>query len=154
MSTRHVVFGALFGFLLVRAGATSYDAIAGMFRLEDLHLVGVIVLAIATSAIGFALLRRRGVARGGAKLALETKPVKAGLVPGALLFGVGWALTGACPGTAIAQLGEGRLAGAITLAGIVLGAWLEQRGVVHTTPGRPVSPGPAAPVAPSLPSTS
>lgn len=127
MNVRHVAFGALFGFLLVRVGATSYDAIADMFLLRDLHLVGVIVLAIATAALGFAVLRRRGVARGGVRLALEGKPLKPGLVTGGLLFGVGWALTGTCPGTAIAQLGEGRVAAIVTFAGILVGAWLEPR---------------------------
>jgi uncharacterized membrane protein YedE/YeeE len=113
---------------LTRVGATSYDAIAGMFLLQDLHLVGVIGIAIATSALGFAFLRRSGArARNGAALALQPKPVQRGLVVGGLLFGVGWALTGTCPGTSLAQIGEGRLAGLFTFAGILLGAWLQQR---------------------------
>jgi uncharacterized membrane protein YedE/YeeE len=128
MSTRHVVFGLVFGFVLVRAGASSYDAIAGMFLLRDLHLVGVIGVAIATAALGFVLLRRARVrARTGEPLALAAKPMQKGLVLGGLLFGVGWAISGTCPGTALAQVGEGRLAGVFTLAGILMGAWLQQR---------------------------
>ena len=128
MSSRHVAFGIAFGFILSRAGATSYDAIAGMFLLQDLHLVGVIGVAIVTAALGFTLMRRSGArARGGAALALQPKPVQRGLVVGGLLFGVGWALAGTCPGTALAQVGEGRLAGFFTFAGILLGAWLQQR---------------------------
>ena len=128
MSARHVVFGSAFGFILSRAGATSYDAIAGMFLLEDLHLFGVIGVAIAVSAIGFELMRRTGVkARRGGAIALSKKPVQPGLVIGGLLFGVGWGLAGTCPGTALAQIGEGRLAGVFTFAGILLGAWLQQR---------------------------
>jgi len=128
MSSRHIAFGVLFGFILSRVGATSYDAIAGMFLVQDLHLVGVIGIAIATSALGFVLLRRAGGrARSGAALALQQKPVQRGLVVGGLLFGVGWALAGTCPGTSLAQIGEGKLAGAFTFAGILLGAWLQQR---------------------------
>ena len=128
MSSRQVAFGVLFGFILSRVGATSYDAIAGMFLLQDLHLVGVIGVAIATSALGFVLLRRAGGrARNGAPLALQKKPGQRGLVVGGLLFGVGWALAGTCPGTSLAQIGEGRLAGLFTFAGILLGAWLQQR---------------------------
>jgi uncharacterized protein len=128
MSSRHVAFGIAFGFILSRAGATSYDAIAGMFLLKDLHLVGVIGVAIAVAALGFAVLRRTGArARDGAALTLTPKPMQRGLVAGGLLFGVGWALAGTCPGTALAQIGEGRLAGLVTFAGILLGAWLQQR---------------------------
>ena len=128
MSSRHVAFGLAFGFILSRAGATSYDAIVGMFLLQDLHLVGVIGVAIGTAALGFAVLRRTGArARDGAALALQQKPVQRGLVTGGLLFGVGWALAGTCPGTSLAQIGEGRLAGLFTFAGILLGAWLQQR---------------------------
>jgi hypothetical protein len=128
MSSRHLAFGLAFGFILVRAGATAYEAIAGMFRLEDLHLVGVIGVAIATAALGFALMRRAGVrAWSGEALALAPKPMQKGLVLGGLLFGAGWAIAGTCPGTSLAQIGEGRLAGVFTFAGILLGAWLQGR---------------------------
>lgn len=110
-------FGALFGFLLSRARATDYTAIVGMFRLTDLHLMGVMAVAIATAALGLALLRRTS----GVKLA--TKPVCAGIFFGGLVFGVGWALCGACPGTALAQLGEGKLYALATIGGILAGTW-------------------------------
>jgi uncharacterized membrane protein YedE/YeeE len=122
-----IFLGMVFGFVLSRAGATDYAAIAGMFRLTDLHLFGVIGVAVALNAVAFAWLRRAGArARDGAPLALATKPMTAGLIPGALVFGAGWAIAGACPGTALAQVGEGQLTGAVVLAGILLGAWLHQ----------------------------
>lgn len=121
MRTHRIIgLGTLFGFILSRAAATSYDAIHGMFRLTDLHLVGVIGLAIAIAAAGFAAARRRPTL---AK-AMAVKPMKPGLVLGGLMFGAGWAISGTCPGTAIAQLGEGTLAGGITILGIALGAYL------------------------------
>lgn len=127
MKNRHIAFGLLFGFVLSRAGATSYDAIAGMFRLTDLHLYGVMGVAVVVCAAGFALFRRGWIpSRGHEFSALVSKPMTPGLVWGALLFGVGWAIAGTCPGTAIAQIGEGHLAGVFTFAGIVIGAWLQQ----------------------------
>jgi uncharacterized protein len=128
MNSRSIGFGLVFGLLLSRVGATDYDAISGMFALTDLHLMGVIGLAIAVAAVGFALFRRfRLRARGGAPLALVEKPYTSGVIWGGLLFGVGWAVAGTCPGTALAQIGEGRIAGVVTFAGILLGAFAQNR---------------------------
>lgn len=126
MKSRYIAFGVLFGFVLSRAGATSYDAIVGMFRLTDVHLFGVIGVAVAVSALGFQLFRR-GLWRTRSRepAALAPKPMSPGLVWGGLLFGVGWAIAGTCPGTALAQIGEGHLAGIFTFAGILLGARLQ-----------------------------
>jgi uncharacterized membrane protein YedE/YeeE len=146
MNSRSIGFGLVFGFLLSRVGATDYDAISGMFALTDLHLMGVIGLAIAVAALGFALFRRfRVKAHGGASLALAKKPYTPGVIWGGLLFGVGWAVAGTCPGTALAQIGEGRLAGVVTFAGIVLGAYAQNRLVTARARAR-IAPG-AAPEA-------
>lgn len=125
MKTRHLLLGALFGFVLVRAGATDEMAIREMFLLTDLHLVGVIGTAVAALALLFLWVRRRGVRTlGGAPVVLERKAMVPGLVGGALAFGAGWAVSGTCPGTAIAQIGEGRLHGVFTLGGILAGVML------------------------------
>lgn len=117
-------FGILFGFVLSRAGATSYDAIRGMFLLTDLHLFGVIGTAVAVTSVAFALIRRkRWSSARGEPLVLAKKPMTRGLAFGALLFGAGWAVTGSCPGTVLAQLGEGKLLALATFAGILLGAF-------------------------------
>lgn len=119
---RFAGFGLLFGFLLSRVGATDYDNIAGMFLLTDLHLMGVIGTAVVVAAVGLALLRRRE-----RPLLIAPKPRKPGLVVGGLLFGAGWALTGTCPGTGLAQLGEGRWMALFTVGGIVAGTLLYRR---------------------------
>lgn len=120
---RVLLFGALFGFLLCRAGATDYDAIARMFLFEDMHLAGVMGVAICAAGLGLWWLRRvtRGTMAAYAPLVVP-KPIKPGLILGAVLFGVGWAVTGTCPGTGLAQIGEGRLMGVLTVVGMVLGA--------------------------------
>lgn len=120
--TKPALFGAIFGFVLSRAGATDASAIHAMFLLRDLHLAGVIMVAIALSAVGYFFLARHW--RGKQPLNLKPKPMQRGLIGGALLFGIGWGLSGTCPGTALAQLGQGTLAASITLLGIVLGTRL------------------------------
>jgi hypothetical protein len=123
-----VTAGAVFGFLLSRGRATDYEAILGMFRLTDLHLFGVIGVAVATAAIGLAWLRRsRARMLGGGPITLEQKPYHKAVFGGGIVFGIGWALSGACPGTALAQLGEGKLYALATVSGIITGTWLRQR---------------------------
>jgi uncharacterized protein len=112
-----LLFGAGFGFLLSRVGATDFDVVAGMFLLTDLHLMGVIGVAVGVAGVGLALLRRRGAV-------LKSKPMKPGLWVGAVLFGAGWAVTGTCPGTGLAQIGEGKWLALFTVAGVLLGSAL------------------------------
>lgn len=120
-----LTLGAVFGFILSRARATDYDAIAGMFRLQDLHLMGVIGVAIGVNALGLWLVRRSGAkALTGEAIVMKARPMKKGMFLAGLVFGTGWALSGACPGTALAQIGEGKLYGIFTVAGIVAGTWL------------------------------
>lgn len=125
MTGRTIAFGALFGFVLSRVGATDYDAIHGMFTLRDMTLAGVMVTAIGLLALSFLVVRRKSVRTvSGQPIALTPKPMTTGLVAGSLLFGAGWALSGTCPGTALAQLGEGKLAAMATVAGILVASGL------------------------------
>jgi hypothetical protein len=146
-----VLFGALFGYLLSKARATDPDAILGMFTWKgfkpspaqfggapdaakitfpfaDFQLYGVILVAVAVVALGMFLLRLKRVKdRRGEDFEFKETPFEWNRMPGGLLFGAGWVLAGACPGTAIAQLGEGRLAALFTVLGILLGVWLYMR---------------------------
>ena len=118
--------GVTFGFILSRAGATTYDFYAGLFLFREMQLLWVIAVAAIVGAIGVAALRRTRTKAliGGDSLAFDGKPYKPTLVPGSLLFGAGWGLAGACPGTALVMLGEGKLGALFTIAGIVLGTYL------------------------------
>lgn len=123
--TRYLAFGLLFGFILSRVDATSYDAIAQMFLLEDLHVMGVIGVAVIVAGIGLRVLRRQ---RGPLpQVTIQPKPRKAGNLIGGLLFGAGWALTGTCPGTGLAQLGELQIMAVFTVAGVFAGTALYRR---------------------------
>jgi len=121
-----LLFGAVFGFLVSRAGATTFDFYAKLFLFQDLQLLWVIGSAVLVGAAGVAILKASG-ARSvltGEALVYEVKPMRKGALPGALIFGVGWGLAGACPGTAPAMLGEGKLAAGFTILGILLGTYL------------------------------
>lgn len=145
-------FGALFGFILSRAGATTYDFYAGLFLFEDLQLFWVIAAGAATGAVGVALLKVTGAKAllTGAPMDFRGKPFRPSLVPGSLLLGLGWGLAGACPGTVLAMLGEGKLNALFTIGGILLGTWLfgvinapavgvTAAGEPHDTATRPVT---------------
>jgi hypothetical protein len=92
----YLALGALFGFLLSRAGVTDYPRMLDLFRFRDLHVGGVMGVAIAVSALGLCwLVRKRSNAVIGCALELAPKPMRPRLFALSLVFGVGWALTGA-----------------------------------------------------------
>ena len=123
-----LLFGILFGFTLSRAGASDYDLMYAMFSGADLKLAFVIMTAIATAAIGMKILALTGN-RGyqGQEIIISKKPLNKYNVYGGIIFGIGWAMSGACPGTALAQVGEGKLLGLFTVAGIIAGTYLYAR---------------------------
>lgn len=118
--------GVLFGFILSRAGATTYDYYAKLFLFQDLQLLWVIATAAGVGIVGVALLKRfrPRTMLGASPIAFQGKPYKRDLVPGSLLFGMGWGVAGACPGTALVMVGEGKLGALFTIGGIVLGTYL------------------------------
>jgi uncharacterized membrane protein YedE/YeeE len=121
-----LVLGALFGFLLSRAGATTYDFYAQLFLFQNFQLLWVIAVAAGLGALVHSLVRYRKSASPkailtNAPLSYKGKPYVKSLVPGSLIFGLGWGLAGACPGTALAMLGEGKLGSLWTLGGFFVG---------------------------------
>ena len=139
---RFVLWGTGFGFVLSRAGATDFDLMSGMFRFTDLHLVGVIGGAVAVGAVGMRLAARLR-SRTGRNVSLPRPRISTAGLAGAAVFGLGWGLTGACPGTALVQLGEGTWLAGFTVAGIFAGAlahaavtaWLARRRTLRALEG-------------------
>lgn len=115
--------GALFGFLMSRAGATTFDFHAQMFLFEDMQLMKVIGTAVVVAIIGVFLLKKFQISSitTGQAVDFVKKPYQQGLVLGAFLFGIGWAMTAACPGTVPAMIAEGKIGAIFTLAGLLLG---------------------------------
>jgi uncharacterized protein len=105
-------FGIALGFVLSWLGFADYDEVVAMFSLERFRLWIAFAIAVGVAAIGLRWDRRSAPPRA----------MHPGIVPGAIVFGIGWAITGACPGSAFVQLGEGQLPAAFTVLGIVLGA--------------------------------
>lgn len=121
-----LLFGTAFGFILSRAGATTYDFYAQLFLFQDLQLLWVIVTAGAVGVVGiyfFKAIKARSLFDGN-PIDFQGKPYIKTLVPGSLIFGLGWGLAGACPGTVLAMLGEGKMGALFTIAGIILGTYL------------------------------
>ena len=124
--------GIIFGFILSRAGATTYDFYAELFLFRDLQLLWVIAVAASLGAVGVRVLKwiKAKAVIDGTPLSFEGKPYTRSLVPGSLVFGLGWGLAGACPGTVLVMLGEGKLGAIFTIVGIVAGTYLY--GIVQT----------------------
>jgi len=120
----YVLFGTAFGWVLSRSGAADYDFVQGMFLLTNFQLYGIIGSAVAVTAPGLWLLKRLGRTASGQPLRIEPKPRHPGNVVGGLLFGVGWSLTGMCPGPILVNLGEGKVYALGALAGVLAGAAL------------------------------
>lgn len=116
-----LVLGTLFGLVLSRSGAADYNYIQGMFLFENLQLYGIMGSAVAFTAPGLWILKRRGRTLDGRRLVIERKALHRGNVVGGLLFGVGWSMAGMCPGPILVNIGEGKLYAIAALAGALLG---------------------------------
>ena len=124
MTALYVVLGVVFGLALSRSGAADYNVIQGMFLLTNLQLYGIIGSAVAFTAPGLYLLKRYGRTVTGAPITIELKGLTRGTIVGGALFGVGWSITGMCPGPILVNVGEGKLYALAALAGALLGATL------------------------------
>jgi uncharacterized membrane protein YedE/YeeE len=107
-SLKYVLAGLYFGIVLVQAQVVSWFRIQEMFRFQSFHMYGVIGSAVVTAALSFWIIRKFRV-RSVEKETISITPKKfhKGLIIGGLMFGIGWALTGACPGPIFAQIGMG-----------------------------------------------
>ncbi len=102
------LLGMFFGITLTNGEVISWFRIQEMFRFDSFHMYGVIGSAIAVGALSMVLLRKLGVrSMKGEPIVIETKQLEKGTVFGGIIFGVGWALTGACPGPLYALAGCG-----------------------------------------------
>ncbi len=113
-------FGILFGFLLHKGGATKYDVIVGQLLLTDFTVLKIMLSAVVTGMIGVYLMK----SLGWIKLSIKSGSVGMNVI-GALIFGVGFAVLGYCPGTIAGAIGNGYLDAIVGgLAGIILGTWI------------------------------
>lgn len=121
----YLVLGAAFGFVFVKAEIISWFRIQEMFRFDSFHMYGVIGSAVVVGAISVQIIKRLKLkALNGETISIAPKIFNKGQIYGSVLFGIGWAVTGACPGPLFAQIGAGYLAVTVTLLSAVLGTWV------------------------------
>lgn len=119
----YLAWGLVFGYILARCGAVRFDFIRDMFLFKNLQLYGVIGGAIGTALPLFWWVERRAKTKDPRFKGLiwPHRKLTPGTLPGAALFGLGWALTGTCPGPAAVQVGQGQWVALATIAGVLLG---------------------------------
>jgi uncharacterized membrane protein YedE/YeeE len=117
--------GGSFGFLFCAAGFNRYDVIHGMLLLQNFNPFLVMGSAVVTAMPLLWLLERRNWRTPLAgNLELSRWPVERKHILGGIVFGTGWAVTGACPGTISGMLGAGSILGVVTLGGFLGGMFL------------------------------
>lgn len=122
---KYTLVGIIFGIIFVKAEIISWFRIQEMFQLTSFFMYGVIGTAIAVGAISVFVIKKTGLKSiYGEKITFEDKEVNKGQIYGALIFGTGWAITGACPGPLFAQLGSGFTVIIITILSAVAGTWI------------------------------
>jgi len=119
-----LALGALFGMVLTGTGAADFDAMVRMFMFDEAHLFLLAAITTLAAAVGIALLLRSPLGEGVRAL---PRRVHRGSMLGGVIFGVGWGLSGSCPGTALAQIGSGHTVALFTAAGVLLGNGLFER---------------------------
>lgn len=122
---KYLIVGAFFGIVLVKSEVISWFRIQEMFRLQSFHMYGVIGTAVITGAISILLLKKFKVKSfGGEDIVFTKKKFQKGQIYGGLIFGIGWAITGACPGPLFAQVGTGATVILITISSAIAGTWV------------------------------
>ncbi len=122
---KYALMGLLFGVILVKSEVMSWFRIQEMFRLQSFHMYEVIGSAVAIGIGSVWLIKKfRLKSIYGEPIHLPKKAFNKGQVFGGLLFGLGWALTGACPGPLFAQIGTGTTVAAVTLLSAIAGTWV------------------------------
>jgi uncharacterized protein len=125
---KYFIMGILFGIILIKAEVISWFRIQEMFRLQSFHMFGVIGSAVVVGMISVFLIKKLNIKTiYGEKIVLEDKKFNKGQIYGGLIFGLGWALTGACPGPLFAQIGYGSTIVIVTLFSAIAGTWVYGR---------------------------
>lgn len=121
---KFLILGAFFGIVLVKAEVISWFRIQEMFRLQAFHMYGIIGSGILVGMISIQIIKRFNIKTiDGEEIVIPKKEFRWGNVYGGLIFGLGWAITGACPGPLYALLGSGFYVISVTLLSAIAGTW-------------------------------
>ncbi len=120
-----IILGITFGFILTKSEVISWFRIRKMFRFEEPYMYLIIGTAVIVGIISVQILKRfdlKSIAKE--ELDYSGKVLNKGTIIGGIIFGIGWAITGACPGPIFAQIGSGEYAAVSTLLGALAGSYL------------------------------
>jgi len=122
---KYLAVGIIFGIVFVKAEIVSWFRIQEMFRLQSFHMYGVIGSAVVVGAVSVWLIKKFNIKTiYGEAVTFHPKKSNKGQVIGGLLFGLGWAMTGACPGPLFAQIGSSFTVVAVVLLSAIAGTWV------------------------------
>jgi uncharacterized protein len=122
----YLLVGVLFGIVLTKSEVISWFRIQEMFWFQGFHMFGVFATALPTAIVGVQTMKRRAARTlGGEPIAIPNKVLGSGVryAAGGTIFGLGWALTGACPGPLFALLGSGVGVMIVVILSAMLGTW-------------------------------
>jgi uncharacterized protein len=123
---KYILVGFFFGVVLTKCEAVSWYRIYEMFQFQSFHMFGIIGVAIATGVVGIQIIKRKSL-KDISGLPIEILDKEKGSVRywiGGLIFGLGWALVGSCPGPIFILIGAGFMSVGIILIGALLGTFL------------------------------
>jgi uncharacterized membrane protein YedE/YeeE len=123
----YLLTGIYFGVVITKAEVVSWFRIQEMFRFQSFHMYGIIGSAVLVGAVSVSLIRKAGLrSLFGEEISIAPKTLGRGVryLAGGTVFGVGWAMTGACPGPLIALVGNGVFVMAVALLSAAFGTWV------------------------------
>lgn len=121
---KYLIAGIFFGIVITKGEAISWYRIQEMFHFQGFHMYGLFMTAVPVGALSLFLLMKFNVKTwDGEPVSKPVKPYHHGVILGGLIFGFGWALTGACPGPIYAQIGAGFSVVIITFLSALFGTW-------------------------------
>ncbi|AQX11026.1 transporter [Elizabethkingia meningoseptica] len=122
---KYMLVGILFGIVFVKSEVVSWYRIQEMFRLQSFHMYGIIGSAVLIGMLSVWLIKKFNIKTiHGEPIYIAPKKFNKGQIYGGLLFGFGWAITGACPGPLFAQIGTGATVIIVTLLSAIAGTWV------------------------------
>ncbi len=122
---KFLLLGFFFGIILIKAEVISWFRVQEMFRFQAFQMYGIIGSAVVIGIISVWLIKKFNVKTiHGEKIMIETKKFSKGNIFGGLIFGLGWAMTGACPGPLFALVGSGLLIIGVVLLSAIFGTYV------------------------------
>ena len=117
-----MLVGTYLGILFTKSEVALWNRVHKMFLFQEAHMYLIIGVAIVVAMLSVLVIKRLGIKTvEGQTITYQPKPFHNGVIIGGMMFGAGWAITGACPGPIYAQIGAGEWLAVLTLAGAMLG---------------------------------